>query len=71
MSAQNDSSHVENTNGEDRSTTDADVELRALDERLAELRAKGIIGGGEGPRSSLRAIAHVPGALERFLKRRD
>ncbi|MDE2786502.1 MAG: hypothetical protein OXL37_07555 [Chloroflexota bacterium] len=48
-----------------------DAELRALDERMAELRARGIISGGEGPRGSLRAIAHVPGALERFLKRRD
>ena len=57
---------------ENRPTTAADdAELRALDERLAELRAQGIIGGGEGPRGSLRPIAHVPGALERFLKRRD
>ena len=57
---------------ENRPTTAADdAELRALDERMAELRARGIIGGGEGPRGSLRPIAHVPGALERFLKRRD
>ena len=57
---------------ENRPTTAADAaELRALDERMAELRAQGIIGGGEGPRGSLRAITHVPGALERFLKRRD
>ena len=47
-----------------------DAELRALDERLAELRAKGIISGGEGPRESLKPVAHIPGALERFLKNR-
>ena len=46
-------------------------ELRLLEERLAELRAEGILSGGEGPRSTLRAVAHVPGALERFLQRRD
>lgn len=56
---------------EEATATDADdSELRALDERLAELRAQGIIGGGEGPRGSLRAIAHVPGALARFIERR-
>ncbi len=55
---------------ENRPTTAASDEgLRALDERLAELRAQGIIGGGEGPRGSLRPIAHVPGATARFMKR--
>ena len=46
--------------------TDPD-ELRRLKQRLAELRAKGIISGGEGPRDSLKPTAHVPGALARFL----
>ncbi len=56
---------------ENRPTTAAsDEDLRALDERLAELRAQGIISGGEGPRSSLRAVAHVPGATARFIERR-
>ncbi len=56
---------------ENRPTPTADdAELRALDERLAELRARGIIGGGEGPRGSLRAIAHVPGATARLIERR-
>ena len=56
---------------ENRPTPAADdAELRALDERMAELRARGIIGGGEGPRGSLRAIAHVPGATARFIERR-
>ena len=52
------------------STVADDEELCALDERLAELRAKGIISGGEGPRESLKPVAHIPGALERFLKNR-
>ena len=47
-----------------------DAELRALDERLAELREQGIISGGEGPRASLRPVAHIPGALKRFLEQR-
>ena len=56
---------------ENRLTTAADdEELRVLDERLAELRARGIIGGGEGPRGSLRPIAHVPGATARYIERR-
>ncbi len=56
---------------EDRPTTAADdAELHALDERMAELRARGIIGGGEGPRGSLRPIAHVPGATARLIERR-
>ena len=44
-----------------------DDELRYLKERLEELRAKGIISGGEGPRYSLKPTARAPGALARFL----
>ena len=44
--------------------------IRALNQRLAELRAQGIISGGEGPRDSLKPIAHRPGALARFLAER-
>ena len=42
-----------------------------LDRRIAELHRQGILVGGEGPRESLRAIAHIPGFLQRFLERRD
>lgn len=69
MSVQNDPNPAENADS--RPTPEADAELRALDERLAELRAEGILSGSAGPRSTLRAVAHVPGALERFLKMRD
>lgn len=38
----------------------------------AELRARGIISGpsSEHPRAPFRPIAHIPGALDRFLKER-
>lgn len=42
-----------------------------LDQRISELHRQGILIGGEGPRESLRAIAYIPGALKRFLERRD
>lgn len=42
-----------------------------LDRRIAELHQQGILIGGEGPRESLRPIAYIPGALKRFLERRD
>lgn len=42
-----------------------------LDRRITELHRQGILIGGEGPRESLRAIAYIPGALKRFLERRD
>ena len=46
-------------------------DIKILEKRLAELRAQGILIGGDGPRETLRSVAHVPGALERFLKARD
>ncbi len=52
-----------------RSAAADDAELRALDERLAELREQGVISGGEGSRESLRPVAHIPGALKWFLER--
>ena len=44
--------------------------IRALDRQLAELRAKGIISGGEGPRGLLKPGKRVPGGLARFLAER-
>ena len=41
-----------------------------FDRLIAELRQQGILVGGEGPRESLRPIAHIPGFLERFMERR-
>ena len=48
-------------------TEEESQELRQLYRQLAELRAKGIISGGEGPRDSLKPTARAPGALARFL----
>lgn len=49
----------------------AAAEPDELDRRIAELHQQGVLIGGEGPRESLRAIAYIPGALKRFLERRD
>ncbi len=46
---------------------EASEDLQRLYQQLAELRAKGIISGGEGPRDSLKPTARAPGALARFL----
>lgn len=45
-------------------------ELRRLQERLEELRAEGILSGDAGPREPLKPVAHIPGALARFLAER-
>ena len=45
--------------------------LRVLHAEVAELRAQGIITGGEGPRDALITPGkHIPGALARFLASR-
>ena len=54
-----------------KDTTTAASEPDDLDQRIAELHAQGVLIGGEGPRESLRPIAYIPGALKRFLERRD
>ena len=45
-------------------------ELRLLQELLEELRAEGILSGDAGPRQQLKPVAHIPGALARFLAER-
>ena len=47
-------------------------ELERDRKEWAELRARGIISGpsSEHPRAPFRPIAHIPGALDRFLKER-
>ena len=44
---------------------------RDLAGKVAELRAAGVLVGGHGPRSALRHVAYVPGALARFLAQRQ
>ena len=42
-----------------------------LEQKVAELRASGILVGGQGSLENLRAVAYVPGALARFLEKRN
>ena len=74
MSNPNSDDGAGNAADEERTTTTTaaagDTELHALAERLAELRAQGILGGGEGPRGSLWPVTDLPpGTLKRFLDR--
>ena len=48
----------------------ADSALEKVEQRLAELREQGIFADGHDPKGRPRTIAHVPGALERFMERR-
>ena len=70
MSTNDSSLHHEGWAAENALPSNTAVEPSALEKRLAELRAQGILSGGDGPRGTLRKVAHVPGALERFLKAR-
>ena len=42
-----------------------------FEQKVAELRASGILVGGQGSRETMRAVAYVPGALARFLEKRN
>ena len=44
---------------------------RTIEERLDELERRGELVRSREPRAPLRPIAHVPGALERFLADRN
>ena len=44
---------------------------KTIEERMDELERRGELVRKRGPRKEPRAIAHVPGALERFLADRD
>ena len=70
MSAQKPPAHRQfDDNEEEWPEPDAE-EVRFLEERLAELRAEGILSGDAGPREPLKPVAHRPGALARFLAER-
>ncbi len=45
-------------------------ELRRLEEHLAELREQGALIKGDGIRGSLKTVAYIPGAVDRFLESR-
>jgi prevent-host-death family protein len=44
---------------------------RTIEDRLAELEARGELAPARGGRGSLRPVARRPGALKRFLDSRD
>ena len=69
MSAQKPPAHRQSDDNEEWPEPDAE-ELRLLQERLEELRAEGILSGGAGLREPLKPVAHIPGALARFLAER-
>ncbi len=60
---QNDSSQ------EDWPEPDAE-ELRLLEEHLDQLEKEGVLIKGDGIRGSLKPVAYIPGAVDRFLAER-
>ena len=67
MNAQKPPAHRQFDDNEEEWPEPDPEELRQLLKQVAELRAKGIISGGDGPRDSLKPTAQVPGALARLL----
>lgn len=71
MSTGDSSPHRERGPAQNASAPNTFSEPSDLEKRLADLREQGILSGGDGSRETLRPVAHVPGALERFLKARS
>lgn len=44
---------------------------QTLDERLNEMERRGVLTRAKDPNAPIRPVAHVPGALERFLADRN
>lgn len=44
---------------------------QTIEERLEELRRRGVLQSPSGPRREFKPVAHVPGALQRFLAERE
>ena len=45
-------------------------ELRLLEEHLDQLEKEGVLMRGDGIRGSLKTVAYIPGAVERFFAAR-
>ena len=70
MSAQKPPAHRQfDDNEEERPDPDAE-ELRLLEEHLDQLEKEGVLIKGNGIRGNLKAVAYIPGAVERFLAAR-
>ena len=44
---------------------------QTIEERLEELTRRGVLTPPTGPRREFRPVAHIPGAVERFLAERE
>ena len=55
---------------DDADDTQESHRARTIEERIAELERRGELVRAKDPRKPIRPIAHVPGALERFLAER-
>ena len=44
---------------------------QTIEERLEELRRRGVLIPSSGPRREFKPVAHIPGAVERFLAERE
>ena len=71
MSTEYYSDHHSDGTAESPLPAHSDDDIKKLKKRLAELRDKGILIGGDGPRETLRPVARVPGGLKRFLAERE
>lgn len=70
MSIPNDADQNESRSAENQSPAPSDAELEKVERRIVELREQGIFNDGHDPKGRPRMIAHVPGALARFMERR-
>ena len=71
MNTEDHSPQHENGAAESLTSAYSAEEIKELEMSLAELRAQGILIGGDGPREALRPVARVLGGLERFLAERE
>ena len=70
MSAQKPPAHRQfDDNEEEWPDPDAE-ELRLLEEHLDQLEKEGVLIKGDGIRGSLKTVAYIPGAVDRFLAER-
>ena len=70
MSTQNDADHNENRPAESLPSAPSDAELEKVERRLEELREQGIFADGHEPKGRPQTVAHIPGALARFMEQR-
>ena len=70
MTTPNDADRNEGPPAENSAPAANDAELEKLERRLAELREQGVFADGHDPRGRPQTVAHIPGALARFMEQR-